>query len=320
MMSYIQEAVGLQWRDPRLAIEADPMTHIGGTPLLRLGAALGPLPQGVEVYGKAEHLNPGGSLKDRSVMAMILAGEARRLLTRGRTILDATSGNAGIAYAMIGRSRGYPVTLCLPAGASPERKRLLRIYGAEIIETDPDQGSDGAQVRARELARAEPDRYFYADQYNNDANWLAHYQGTGPEIWEQTGGRITHFVAGIGTSGTFMGATTRLREFRPDLRAITVQPDGKAHGLAGLKHMATAIIPGIYDPRLADANVEVSTAQGQDMARRLAREQGLLVGPSSGASVFAAFRLARALPSRSVVVTVLFDSGARYLSDPFWEA
>jgi cysteine synthase B len=318
-MSYIQEALGFQWRDPRLAIAADPMTHIGGTPLLRLGPTLGALPAGVEVYAKAEHLNPGGSLKDRSVMGMILAGEARRMLTRGKTILDATSGNAGISYAMIGRARGYQVTLCLPAGASPERKRLLRIYGAEIIETDPGLGSDGAQIRARELARAEPDRYFYADQYNNDANWLAHYQATGPEIWEQTGGRITHFVAGIGTSGTFMGAVTRLREFRPDLRAITVQPDRKDHGLSGLKHMATAIVPGIYDPSLADENLEVSTGQGQDMTRRLAREQGLFVGPSSGASVFAAFRLARTLPSGSVVVTVLFDSGGRYLTDAFWE-
>jgi len=313
-----QIALAYPWRDPRQPVGSEPVHHLGCTPLLRLGPCGDALPTGVEVYAKAEHLNPGGSLKDRSVMAMILDGEARGMLTRGRTILDATSGNAGIAYAMIGAARGYRVALCLPANASPERKRMLRIFGAEIIETDPGQGSDGAQLRAREMARADPATWFFPDQYNNDANWLAHYQGTGAEIWEQTGGRITHFVAGLGTSGTFMGATRRLRECQPRLQAVSVQPDVREHGLAGLKHMASALVPGIYDPRLADANVTVTTAEGQEMTRRLAREEGLLVGPSSGASVFAAFRLARTLAPGSVVVTVLFDSGARYLTDPFW--
>jgi cysteine synthase B len=293
--------------------------HIGGTPLLRLGRIAGGLRPGVELHGKAEHLNPSGSLKDRSAKAMILAAMAGGQLTPGRTILDATSGNAGIAYAMIGAAMGCPVTLCLPGNATAERKRILRIYGAAIIETDPAQGSDGAQRKARELFRADPDRYFYADQYNNEANWRAHYDATGPEIWEQTGGRITHFVAGVGTSGLFMGTVRRLKELNPALVAVAVQPDGKHHGLAGLKHMASAIVPGIYDPSVPDAEVLVSTAEGQAMARRLALEEGLLVGPSSGASVFAALGLARTLPEGSVVVTVLFDSGARYLGESFWE-
>jgi cysteine synthase B len=295
------------------------LSHVGGTPLLRLERIPGRLPAGVELHAKAEHLNPSGSLKDRSAKAMILAGLASGDLGPGRTILDATSGNAGIAYALAGAAMGYPVTLCLPANATAERKRILRIYGARIIETDPAQGSDGARARARELYRADPDRYFFVDQYNNDANWRAHYAGTGPEIWEQTGGRVSHFVAGIGTSGLFMGTARRLKECNPALAAISVQPDAPEHQLAGLKHMASALVPGIYDPALADANVTVASEEGLDMARRLAREEGLLVGPSSGASVFAALRLARTLPEGSVVVTVLFDSGTRYLADPFWK-
>jgi cysteine synthase B len=296
----------------------DLLAHIGGTPLLRLERIKQGLRPGVELLAKAEHLNPSGSLKDRAAKAMILAAAADGRLTPDRAILDATSGNAGIAYAMIGAAMGYRVTLCLPANASAERKRILRLYGASVVETDPGQGSDGAQRRAQELHRAEPDRYFHVDQYNNENNWRAHYDATGPEIWDQSGGRISHFVAGLGSSGLFMGTVRRLKQLNPALVAVAVQPDGPGHGLAGLKHMATAIVPGIYDPDLADAQVAVSTAEGQAMARRLALEEGLLVGPSSGASVSAALRLARTLPAGAVVVTVLFDSGARYLADGFW--
>jgi len=309
-------------RGPGSTLCAHPalLDAIGGTPLLRLERIAAGLRPGVELYGKAEQLNPSGSLKDRPARAMILAALASGALGSGRSLLDATSGNAGIAYAMLGAALGFPVTLCLPGNASAERKRILRIYGARIIETDPEGGSDGARLRAGELRRADPDRYFHANQYDNEANWRAHYDTTAPEIWEQTGGRITHFVAGLGTSGTFMGTARRLKELQPRLVAVSVQPDVQAHGLAGLKHMKTAIVPGIYDPALADADVAVSTAEGQAMARRLALEEGLLVGPSSGASVSAALRVAGALPAGSVVVTVLFDSGARYLADPFWEA
>jgi cysteine synthase B len=294
------------------------LNAIGGTPLLRLERIGAGLPAGVELLAKAEHLNPSGSLKDRPARAMILAAVASGALLPGRAILDATSGNTGIAYAMLGAHLGYRVTLCLPGNASPERKRILRIYGATLIETDPAQGSDGAQLKAKELYGADPDRYCYLDQYNNEANWQAHYDTTAPELWAQTQGRLTHFVAGIGTSGLFTGTARRLKERVPAVAAISVQPADPVHQLAGLKHMKTAIVPGIYDPTLADANMEVSTEEGQAMARRLALEEGLLVGPSSGASVSAALRLARGLPAGSVVVTVLFDSGARYLADPFW--
>ncbi|MDR3669529.1 MAG: cysteine synthase family protein [Holophaga sp.] len=297
----------------------DLLDHIGGTPLLRLGRIAEGLRPGVELLAKAEHLNPSGSLKDRPAKAMILAAVADGRLTPEKAILDATSGNAGIAYAMIGAAMGYRVTLCLPANASAERKRMLGLYGAAIIETDPGQGSDGARRRALELCQADPGRYFHVDQYNNEANWRAHFDTTGPELWAQSGGRISHFVAGVGTSGLFMGTVRRLKQLNPALRAVAVQPDRPDHGLAGLKHMATASVPGIYDPDLADAQVAVSTAEGQAMARRLALEEGLLVGPSSGASVSAALRLARTVPEGSVVVTVLFDSGARYLADRFWE-
>ena len=295
------------------------LAHIGGTPLLRLERLAGGLPKGVELYGKAECLNPSGSLKDRSARAMILAALANGTLIPGRVLLDATSGNAGIACAMIGAAMGYRVSLCLPGNASAERKRILRSYGATIIETDPALGSDGAQLMAKELFAAHPEQYCYLDQYNNDANWKAHYDTTAPELWEQTGGRLTHFVAGVGTSGLFMGTVRKLKELNPAIMAMSVQPASKDHKLSGLKHMKTAIVPGIYDPALADGNVEVSTEEGQDLSRRLALEEGLLVGPSSGASVAAALRWARELPAGSVVVTVLFDSGTRYLADPFWE-
>jgi cysteine synthase B len=306
-------------RDASAERARDLASSVGVTPLLRLGRLAAGLPAGVEVLAKAEHLNPGGSVKDRAALAMILEGEQSGRLRAGQTILDATSGNTGIAYAMIGAARGYPVTLCLPRNASPERRRILRIHGAEIVETDPMQGTDGAQVRAKEMAAAEPEKYFYPDQYNNDANWRAHYEGTAPEIWRQTEGRVTHFVSGLGTSGTFVGTARRLKELNPRLRAVSMQPDSPLHGLEGMKHMATALVPGIYDRSLADAETEVSTEDAQETTRRLAREEGIFVGVSSGANVFAALRLAHTLPTGSVVVTILCDGGGKYLSERFWD-
>ena len=288
-------------------------SSVGNTPLIRLRNITRDLPLGVEVLAKAEHLNPGGSVKDRPALWMILEGERSRRLQPGMTILDATSGNTGIAYGMIGAARGYPVTICLPKNASLQRKRILRSFGVELIETDPLQSTDGAQLIARELSAREPEKYFYPDQYNNPANWRAHYESTAAEIWEQTEGHITHFVAGLGTSGTFVGTSRRLKELNPAIKAISMQPDSPFHGLEGLKHMATALVPGIYDPALADENVEVSTEVGQEMARRLAQEEGLLVGTSSGANVFAALRLALSLPRGSVVVTILCDGGEQYI-------
>ncbi len=291
--------------------------NIGETPLIRLSRIACGLPSGVEVFAKAEHLNPGGSVKDRPALAMILDGERRGLLYQGKTILDATSGNTGIAFAMIGAMLGYSVTLCLPRNASVERKHILRRYGAKIIETDPTLGTDGAQARARELFATAPGKYFYADQYNNDANWRAHYESTGPEIWEQTEGRITHLVAGLGTTGTFTGTARRLKELNPGLKAISVEPNSPLHGIEGLKHLQTAVVPRIYDPTLVADRVEVETEEAQHMMRLLGREEGLLVGPSSGANVSAALRLARTLPSGSVVVTILCDGGERYLNESY---
>jgi len=285
---------------------------IGNTPLIRLRNVARGLPLDVAVFAKAEHLNPGGSVKDRPALWMIREGERSGRLTAGKTILDATSGNTGIAYGMIGAARGYPVTICLPKNASERRKQILRRYGVELIETDPLLSTDGAQMVARELAAKEPDKYFYPDQYNNPANWRAHYESTAAEIWDQTAGRITHFIAGLGTSGTFVGTTRRLKELKPSMRAISLQPDSPFHGLEGLKHMPTALVPGIYDPNLADENVEVTTEDGERMAQRLAREEGLLVGTSSGANVFAALRMARSLGRGAMVVTVLCDAGERY--------
>lgn len=288
-------------------------SSIGNTPLIRLRNITRDLPVRVEVLAKAEHLNPGGSVKDRAALQMILEGERGGRLRSGMTILDATSGNTGIAYGMIGAARGYPVTICLPKNAGAQRKRILRSFGVELMETDPLQSTDGAQLAARELAGMEPEKYFYSDQYNNPANWRAHYETTAPEIWKQTEGRVTHFIAGLGTSGTFVGTSRKLKELNPAIRLISLQPDSPFHGLEGLKHMPTALVPGIYDPLIADENVEVETEAGQEMAHRLAREEGLLVGTSSGANVFAALRLARSLPSGSVVVTILCDGGERYL-------
>jgi len=295
------------------------MSCIGHTPLVRLQRITRELPAGVEVYAKAEHLNPGGSVKDRAALAMILAGERSGELRSGKIILDATSGNTGIAYAMLGAARGYSVTLCLPRNASFERKRILSIYGAQFVETDPMQGTDGAQVRAKEMAAAAPDKYFYPDQYNNEANWRTHYDETAPELWAQTAGRITHFLCGLGTSGTFVGTTRRLREYNPAIRAVSMQPDSPLHGLEGMKHMASALVPGIYDQTLADENVEVATEDAQEMTRRLAREEGLFVGVSSGANVYAAVRLAQTAPPESVVVTVLCDGGGKYLGEKMWD-
>jgi len=293
--------------------------QIGNTPLLRLRSVARGLPAGVDVVVKAEHLNPGGSVKDRAALAMILDGERSGRLYPGKTILDATSGNTGIAYAMIGALRQYPVTLCLPRNASEERKRILRIHGAELIETDPLHGTDGAQSIARDLANGDPQKYFYPDQYNNDANWRAHYEGTGREIWEQTEGRVTHFLSGLGTCGTFVGVVRRLKEFNSNVRAISMEPDSPIHGLEGLKHLPTSRMPGIFDPTLADEKIEVSTEEAQFMSRRLAREEGLFVGVSAGANVAAALRIARELTSGSLIVTVLCDGGERYLSESFWE-
>jgi S-sulfo-L-cysteine synthase (O-acetyl-L-serine-dependent) len=277
------------------------------------------LPENIEVYAKAEYLNPGGSVKDRAALAMILAGEKSGELVKGKTILDATSGNTGIAYAMIGAARGYKVALTLPKNASATRKRILKLYGAEIIETDQMQGTDGAQLKAKELVKEFPDKYFYPDQYNNEANWKAHYATTAPEIWWQTHGRITHFVAGLGTTGTFIGTTRRLKEFNQNLQAISVQPDSPLHGLEGMKHLATAIVPGIYDAAVADANAEVETEDAQNMTRRLAREEGLFVGVSAGANVFAAIELAGKLNEPAVIVTILCDGGGKYLNEDFWD-
>lgn len=293
-------------------------SQIGNTPLLGLRRVTTGLPAGVELLVKAEHLNPGGSVKDRAALAIILEAERSGSLYPGKVILDATSGNTGIAYAMIGAARGYAVTLCLPSNASDERKRMLRLYGAEMIETDPLQGSDGAQLVARELAERNKEKYFYADQYNNDANWRAHYQTTGPEIWEQTKGRVTHFVAGLGTCGTFTGVGRKLKELNPSVRLISMEPDSPIHGLEGLKHLPTSRMPGIFDPRLADETVEIATEEAQAMTRRLAREEGLFVGVSAGANVLAALTVAQKLSRDSVVVSILCDGGERYMSERFW--
>jgi cysteine synthase B len=276
------------------------------------------LPPGVRVYAKAEWYNPGGSVKDRAAMAMILDGERRGLLTRDKILIDATSGNTGIAYAMIAAERGYKVKLALPRNASPERKQSLRAYGAELLLTDPTESTDGAQRYVRVLVDESPDKYFYPDQYNNDANWKAHYDASGPEIWRQTDGQITHFVAGMGTSGTFMGTSRRLKKYNPAIQCISMQPDSPLHGLEGMKHMASALVPGIYDPALADSNIEVSTEDAHAMCVRLAREEGLLVGVSSGANLVAALNVAAKL-KEGVVVTIFCDSAAKYLSESFWQ-
>jgi cysteine synthase B len=274
---------------------------------------------GVELYAKAEWQNPGGSVKDRAAARMIADGEASGRLRPGLTIIDATSGNTGIAYAMVGAARGYQVKLCLPDNASQERKLILRAFGVELILTNPLEGTDGAIREVRRLVAADPDRYFYPDQYSNESNWRAHFDTTGPEIIKQTGGRLTHFVAGLGTSGTFMGTGRALRRFNPAIKLISFQPDSPFHGLEGLKHMATAMVPAIYDPTLADEDLGVSSEEAYALVRRLAREEGLLVGISSGAALSAALTVARRL-QQGVVVTVFPDGAEKYLSESFWTA
>lgn len=293
---------------------------VGNTPLIRLRNVTKDLPKGVEVWAKAEYTNPGGSVKDRAALAMILAGERSGELAPDKTIIDATSGNTGIAYAMIGAARGYKVTLALPKNASKARKQILRRFGAEIVETDPLEATDGAQRLVRELVAQNPNEYFYPDQYNNEANWKAHYATTANEIWWQTNGRVTHFVAGLGTTGTFTGTTRRLKELNRHLKSISIQPASPLHGLEGLKHLETAIVPGIYDSGLADSNFSVETEAGQTMTRRLAREEGLFVGPSSGANVHAAIEAAKQVEGEGVLVTILCDGGGKYLDQEFWNA
>lgn len=305
------------------------LESIGNTPLVRLSRIEEDVP-GVTLYAKAEWMNPGGSVKDRPARRMICEGLRQHQLTEGRRILDATSGNTGIAYAMIGAALGYGVTLCVPENVTPERKRILKAYGAELMFTDPLEGSDGAIREARRRFAADPDRYFYPDQYNNEFNWRAHYETTGQEIWDQTGGRLTHFVAGLGTSGTFVGTARRLRELDPSITLVSVQPDSPFHGLEGLKHMASAIVPGIYDPDVADIDLLVSTEDAHAMTRRLSREEGLLVGISSGANLAGALRLLTAFaenasadssapPVPATVVIIFPDGGERYLSESFWD-
>jgi cysteine synthase B len=288
---------------------------VGDTPLIRLRKIERDIP-GVELYAKAEWMNPGGSVKDRPALRMIQEGIASGQLTPGKIILDATSGNTGIAYGMMGAAMGYGVTLCVPENVTPERKRILRAYGAEMVFTNPLEGSDGAIRTAQRMNEESPGKFFYADQYNNPFNWRSHYDTTAPEIIRQTGGRLTHFVAGLGTSGTFVGAGRRLREANDRIVLVSVQPDSPLHGLEGLKHMESAIVPGIYDPALADEDVRVGTEEAYEMTRRLAHEEGLLVGISSGANLAGALKVAR---ENAIVVVVLCDGGERYLSERFWE-
>ena len=290
---------------------------IGNTPLLSFKRVTRGLAPGVRVLAKAEWYNPGGSVKDRAALAMIVDGERSGLLTRDKTIIDATSGNTGIAYAMIAAERGYKLTVVLPRNASQERKLNLQAYGAELIFSDPTESTDGAQRLVRRIVDENPSRYFYPDQYSNPANWKAHFDTTGPEIWRQTDGTVTHFVAGMGTSGTFMGVTRRLKQFNPEIQCISMQPDSPLHGLEGMKHMASALVPGIYDPAAADEQIEVSTEDAHQMVLRLAREEGLLVGVSSGGNLVAALNLAKQL-NEGVIVTIFCDSAAKYLSESFW--
>ena len=294
-----------------------PVDLVGNTPLLELASISSEVPN-VTILGKAEWYNPGGSVKDRPALWMVRDGEKSGELDAGKVILDATSGNTGIAYAWIGAALGYKVKLCMPKNASEERKKILRALGVEIVLTDPGEGSDGAIREARRLYAEDPKQYFYPDQYTNPANPKAHYESTAPEIWEQTEGEVTHFVAGLGTSGTFVGTAWRLKEYNPEIKVISFEPDSPFHGLEGMKHMASAIVPEIYDPMIADENLGASTEEAYEMVKRLAREEGILVGLSAGAAVATSLRVARELES-GVVVTVLPDGADKYLSESFWE-
>jgi S-sulfo-L-cysteine synthase (O-acetyl-L-serine-dependent) len=296
------------------------LERIGNTPLVRLDELTREMP-GIQILGKAEWANPGGSVKDRAASAIVADALRRKLIGPRQSLLDATSGNTGIAYAMLGAALGFPVTLCMPSNVSPERKKYVAAYGAKIVWTDPADGSDGAIRMARELFANEPNKYFYADQYSNDENWRAHYRTTANEIWAQTEGQVTHFVAGLGTSGTFMGTTRRLRELNPKIRCISMQPDSAFNGLEGLKHMATAIVPRIYDPTLADENIDLATERAYAMCLRLARKSGLLVGVSAGGAAAAALEIAEreyAAGREAVIATVLCDSAEKYMSERFW--
>jgi len=295
----------------------DVLGLIGNTHLVRLCHVGAEFP-GVEFYAKAEWENPGGSIKDRPALNIVLEAERAGLMSRDKVLIDSTSGNTGIAYAMICAARGYRVKLCMPSNVSVERKRILKAYGAEIIYTDPLEGSDGAIRKVQELARQNPKLYYYANQYDNDANWLAHYNSTGPEIFAQTEGRITHFVAGLGTSGTFIGTARRLKELNPNICCVSFQPDSAFHGLEGMKHMATAIVPRIYDLAVADDDLGISTEEAYAMTVRLARDEGLLVGISSGAALAAMLKVAARI-RRGVIVTIFSDGGSKYLSEHFWD-
>src|SRR5271166_3196220 len=291
------------------------LQRIGNTPLLRFDRLTSNLP-GVTLLGKAEWHNPGGSVKDRAASNIVAEGRRSGQFTPGKILLDATSGNTGIAYSMLGAAEGFPVTLCMPSNVSAERKKILSAYGANILYTDPGDGSDGAIRMARSLAAKHPDLYFYADQYSNDANWLAHYHGTANEIWQQTEGRVTHFVAMLGTSGTFMGTTRRLKELNPAIRCISLQPDSAFHGIEGAKHMASAIVPKIYDAKLADENIEIATEDAYAMCRRIGRECGLLLGISAAAGIAGSLRVSHQLKNpQAMIVTILCDSGDKYLSE-----
>jgi cysteine synthase B len=300
------------------ALGQSTLQRIGNTPLLRFERITRDF-AGVEVLAKAEWTNPGGSVKDRPAANIVAEATRAGKLGPGKALLDSTSGNTGIAYAMLGAAQGFPVTLCMPHNVSEERKRIIRAYGAEIIFTDPAEGSDGAIRKARELAAAEPRKYFYADQYSNDANWRAHYSSTAEEIWQQTEGRVTHFVAMLGTSGTFVGTSRRLKELNRDIRCISVQPDSPFHGIEGAKHMASSIVPKIYDPGVADQELWVSTEDAYATLKRLAHEEGLLTGLSGAAAMAACLRLAEEAKDNSVIVTIFPDSGERYLSESFWD-
>ncbi|MDX9814790.1 MAG: cysteine synthase family protein [Sulfurimonadaceae bacterium] len=291
---------------------------VGNTPLIKLNSLTKDL-DGVSIYAKAEYLNPSGSVKDRAAKGILLEAIASKKLTKDKILLDSTSGNTGIAYAMFGAALGYKVTLTLPKNANMERKKILKAYGATIIETDPLLSSDGSLLEAKKIAKENPDKYFYTNQYDNEENWKAHYSTTALEIWNKTKGKVTHFLAGMGTSGTFVGTSRRLKELNPEIKTVAMQPNSPFHGLEGMKHMATTINPGIYDSSLIDETILVDTDDARQMTLRLAKEEGLFVGISSGGNVFASLELAKTLPKGSVVVTVLCDSGFKYLSDSLWE-
>ena len=315
-MTLLYQAPKIIYRDVN-----DIDTLIGNTPLLTFQRITAHLPQNVQIFAKAEWMNPGGSVKDRAAVHIIRQAERDGKLRPGMTLIDSTSGNTGIAYAMLGAARGYKIKLYLPANASPERIAILRAYGAELVLTDPLEGSDGAIRAVRAAVAAAPDAYFYADQYDNPANWQAHYKTTGVEIWEQTSGAVTHFVAGLGTSGTLMGTGRRLKEYNPDVQIVALQPDSPFHGLEGLKHMRTAIKPRIYDERFADQQIGISTEATHEMARRLAREEGYLVGISAAAAMVGSLTMAEALALRGesgLIVTLFPDNAYKYLSDPLW--